>query len=203
MVYANELESDFTQWVAISGRVLGVLFYHPPSDERVRSVLPLFKQDNWVWGGIVLDKKIRADLGNHDRLDEAYQELFLGPNALPAPPWGSVYLDKESVLFGDSTQALQAFMHAHQIDFSSGMYEPEDHIGLLLMLAAYLAENKPDLLPVFLKAHVLTWGYRYLALMGEQTRYPFYCALAQLTQLTLENWQQTLAIPPAKVRLYR
>lgn len=33
-----------------------------------------------------------------EALDTTYQELFIGPAALSAPPWGSVYLDPESVL---------------------------------------------------------------------------------------------------------
>ncbi len=35
--------------------------------------------------------------------------------ALPAPPWGSVWLDKENVLFGDSTLALREWMRANGI----------------------------------------------------------------------------------------
>ena len=33
-------------------------------------------------------------------LTEQYQNLFIGPNELLAPPWGSVYLDPECVIFG-------------------------------------------------------------------------------------------------------
>ncbi|MGB9098314.1 molecular chaperone TorD family protein [Erwinia sp.] len=36
-----------------------------------------------------------------------WQTLFIGPKAFKAPPWGSVYLDGESVLFGDSTHSLR------------------------------------------------------------------------------------------------
>lgn len=69
-------------------------------------------------------------------LPEARQRLFIGPWALPAPPWGSVWLDKESVLFGDSTLALREWMRATGIALSEQRSEPEDHFGTLLLLAA-------------------------------------------------------------------
>jgi TorA maturation chaperone TorD len=31
-----------------------------------------------------------------ETIPEAWQRLFIGPWALPAPPWGSVWLDKEA-----------------------------------------------------------------------------------------------------------
>lgn len=57
------------------------------------------------------------------------------------PPWGSVWLDRESVLFGDSTLALRQWMRENHIAFEMQQNEPEDHFGTLLMLAAWLAEN--------------------------------------------------------------
>ena len=32
-----------------------------------------------------------------------YRRLFVGPGHLPAPPWGSVYTDRECVIFGEAT----------------------------------------------------------------------------------------------------
>lgn len=61
--------------------------------------------------------------------------------ALPAPPWGSVWLDKENVLFGDSTLALREWMRANGIGHATQGQEPEDHFGTLLLLAAWLCES--------------------------------------------------------------
>ena len=74
-------------------------------------------------------------------LTDAWQRLFIGPYALPAPPWGSVWLDRESVLFGDSTLALRQWMRENGIAFEMQQNEPEDHFGTLLLLAAWLIEN--------------------------------------------------------------
>ena len=91
-------------------------------------------------------------------LTEQYQNLFIGPNELLAPPWGSVYLDPECVIFGIQLLALRDFLKRHQIAFQAQQDEPEDHIGLMLMLAAYLAETRPHLLVEFLSQHFIDLG---------------------------------------------
>ena len=70
-----------------------------------------------------------------EKLNDDYQALFIGPNALPAPPWGSVYLDKEAVIFGSSLLELRNFMRQHGISLQLAQKEPEDHFGLMMMMA--------------------------------------------------------------------
>lgn len=55
----------------------------------------------------------------------------------------------------------------------------------MLMLAAYLAENKPELLKEFFAQHLLTWSDRYLQLLAEQADYPFYLHI--YTQLSIKS----------------
>ena len=50
-----------------------------------------------------------AFCGDDDLMWE-YRRLFIGPGAKPAPPWGSVYTDRECVVFGDTTLELRAWM---------------------------------------------------------------------------------------------
>ncbi|GHK51847.1 hypothetical protein KPZU09_15830 [Klebsiella pneumoniae] len=68
-----------------------------------------------------------------ETLPEAAARLFIGPWALPAPPRGSVWLDKESVLFGDSTLALRQWMRENGIALEADGNEPEDHFGTVLL----------------------------------------------------------------------
>ena len=75
-----------------------------------------------------------------------YRRLFTGPGHLVAPPWGSVYTDVESVVFGASTLELRAFMRKAGVARVSDERTPEDHIGLMLAMMAYLAQNKPEFL---------------------------------------------------------
>ncbi|MEG2851090.1 MAG: molecular chaperone TorD family protein, partial [Raoultibacter sp.] len=51
---------------------------------------------------LTLMKEGLADgLGNEELIWE-YRRLFIGPAPKPAPPWGSVYTDRESVVFGQT-----------------------------------------------------------------------------------------------------
>ena len=68
---------------------------------------------------------------------QEYRRLFVGPAPKPAPPWGSVYTDRECVVFGESTLALRAWMRAQGIARLVDDKTPEDHIGLMLVLMAW------------------------------------------------------------------
>lgn len=139
-----------------------------------------------------------------ETLPEAWQRLFIGPWALPAPPWGSVWLDKESVLFGDSTLALRQWMRENGIALEADGNEPEDHFGTVLLLAAWLCETEQDALFAQLLAwHLLPWSGRFLSVFVDHAAHPFYQALGQLAQATLAQWQENLPIAVAQKPLYR
>ena len=124
-------------------------------------------------------------------LAREHQRLFVGPAALPAPPWGSVYLDEESVLFGDSTRALQAFAGRHGIALETGQREPLDHFGLVCWLVAHAAEASDEAaVHELLCEHLLPWSGRFLSLFEEASAgTPFYQAAAGLARLTLDALQ--------------
>ena len=135
---------------------------------------------------------------------DAWQRLFIGPYALPAPPWGSVWLDRESVLFGDSTLALRQWMRENNIAFEMQQNEPEGHFGTLLLLGAWLAENGREAeCEQLLAWHLLPWSTRFLSVFVDNAGHPFYAALGRLAQLTLADWRSGLLIPVAEKTLYR
>lgn len=203
------MQNTFQQ-ISLYGRLLGASFYYEPSDSRIAGVLDFFRQPTWTqeWE-IPLEEnaceKITALIkqGLKQDLTEQYQTLFIGPNELVAPPWGSVYLDPECVIFGNSLLALRDFLKRHQIAFQAQQDEPEDHIGLMLMLAAYLAETRSHLLVEFLSQHLLTWAPHFLTKLANVENHPFYQGLAQLTLITLDDWKQKLSLSVPDVRFYR
>lgn len=194
---------------AFSARVLGALFGFAPDSEQAAPLVSALTTSDWYqdWpyaheslSTLAQTFKTPAD----EPLSEAWQRLFIGPYALPAPPWGSVWLDRESVLFGESTLALRQWMRENAIAFDMQQNEPEDHIGTLLMLAAWLAENGRDTQRDQLLAwHLLPWSHRFLSVFIDNAGHPFYEALGKLAQLTLADWQSTLLIPVAEKPLYR
>ena len=203
------MQNTFQQ-ISLYGRLLGASFYYEPSDSRIAGVLDFFSQPTWTeeWEIPLEEKaceKITAliNQGLTQDLTEQYQNLFIGPNELVVPPWGSVYLDPECVIFGNSLLALRDFLKRHQIAFQAQHDEPEDHIGLMLMLAAYLAKTRPHLLVEFLSQHLLTWAPHFLTKLENVENHPFYQGLAQLTLITLDNWKQKLSLSVPDVRFYR
>ncbi|WP_251230946.1 Tat proofreading chaperone DmsD [Adlercreutzia aquisgranensis] len=144
-----------------------------------------------------------ADGPDADELVWEYRRLFVGPGHLPVPPWGSVYTDVESVVFGESTLALRAFMRKEGVERTADERTPEDHIGLMLALMAYLAREKPESLDEFLSEHLLTWAPHYLDELGEESAHPFYEGLAQLTRATLEGIGRTRGLQVTLPRFYR
>ncbi|MFH5070414.1 Tat proofreading chaperone DmsD [Enterobacter cloacae complex sp. 2024EL-00215] len=194
---------------SFSARVLGALFYFAPDSEQASPLVNALTAGGWTQ-----DWPLTQDVLQHiegtikmpadEPLTDAWQRLFIGPYALPAPPWGSVWLDRESVLFGDSTLALRQWMRENNIVFEMQQNEPEDQFGALLLLAGWLTENGRDTERDQLLAwHLLPWSTRFLSVFVENAGHPFYTALGKLAQLTLADWQSTLIIPVTEKPLYR
>lgn len=138
-----------------------------------------------------------------DDLMWEYRRLFVGPGVKPAPPWGSVYTDHECVVFGQSTLALRSWLGEKGITRLGDTNSPEDHIGLLLLLMSWIAENKPKLLEEFLRLHLLTWSSHFLEQLAAASRNSFYAGLAGLTKTSLEGIQQEMGIVVEYPRYYR
>lgn len=138
-----------------------------------------------------------------DDLTWEYRRLFVGPAAKPAPPWGSVYTDRECVVFGATTLELRAWMREHGVARATDEKTPEDHIGLMLALMAWLAQNQPADLEEFLRLHLLTWAGHFLGELADAAEHPFYEGLARLTAASLDGVKDALELEVVEPRFYR
>lgn len=193
---------------AIAGalRCLAALYRAPPREPALAPILVALRDGEliaqWPFGSPPERDKAAAQIRlglERDDLTSAYRRLFEGPNELRAPPWGSVYLDHEGVLFGRSTTALRRFLRAIGARPMLEINEPEDHIGLMLhLLADLVAANRMAEAAEALTEHMLPWSGRYLDALESEADHPFYEALAVLTALTIAGLAQEVgATAPA------
>ncbi len=75
-----------------------------------------------------------------DDIEFAFNRLFVGPGALDAPPYASVYLDTESRLMAESTRQAAAVYDALGLHSPLSGSLPDDHIALELDALVAFAE---------------------------------------------------------------
>ena len=138
-----------------------------------------------------------------DDLTWEYRRLFIGPAQSRRRRGGSVYTDRECVVFGATTLELRAWMREHGVARAADEKTPEDHIGLMLALMAWLAQNQPADLGEFLSLHFLTWVGHFLDELADAAEHPFYEGLARLTRASLDGVQEALGLEVVTPRFYR
>lgn len=74
-------------------------------------------------------------------LRSEYTRLFVGPDQLPAPPWESIYVSGEALLFQKSTLAVRDAYRASGFRAAGYPREADDHIATELNFMAVLAER--------------------------------------------------------------
>ncbi len=134
---------------------------------------------------------------------EEYRRLFVGPAKKAAPPWGSVYTDHEGVIFGATALDLHDWLSAHGVLVAAGDRMPDDHIGRMLELMAWIAEQRPELLDDYLSGHLLTWSGHFLERVERESAHPFFTGLARLCACTLDGIQAEFSLQPTTPRFYR
>lgn len=203
--------TNFYTESALITKILGALIYFRPSefsDNGLDRVLALQVESQESSTLIkmfqsVLDQFNRADI---DSLNMAHDEFFSGIGDMPVPPWGSVYLDRECVLFGESTSEYKQFLVQQGFEFETHNNDPLDHIGLMLMTLGALLENQTtdeisSALDELLSYHLLPWTPHYLRQVAPLISEPAYAQAIALTQTLLNDLQTAfnLTVKPRKI----
>lgn len=74
-------------------------------------------------------------------LHDDYMRLFIGPGPLLAPPWESVYRNKDGAVFQRETISVKNWYLRFGLALATEYNEPADHIGLQFGFLAYLCER--------------------------------------------------------------
>lgn len=216
----NELLNDnaVREAVMFVGQTLGPLFLDDPRhEEQVVPAIEVFAAldvdaaaEEWPFveaddarSALALMKEGAQAGAQSDEVVWEYRRLFVGPAPKPAPPWGSVYTDRECVVFGGTCLELRQWMREVGIERLGDEKDPEDHIGLMLLLVAWIAEHRPEVLEDCLRLHVLPWSSHLLEELEDAAEQPLYKGLARLARMSLEGMQEAFGIEVAYPRFYR
>jgi len=126
----------------------------------------------------------RSISGSFDWLEPLQVEhtrLFV--NAIPtvvSPPYGSVYLSADGMLYGPSAEKAKAFYREQGFDLA-GEADIPDHISFELeFLALLVEEGKSREEELFLQKHFRPWFPKFKARVLQEGRHPFYGVLVNL-----------------------
>jgi TorA maturation chaperone TorD len=132
-----------------------------------------------------------------DKLLSDYSRLFLGPFEILAKPYGSVYLDGERVVMGDSTMAAVACYREAAFEVAEDFREMPDHIAVQLEFLYLLCFNQNEALAsadqaaqqrwleieqIFLANHLGRWVGDFCQRIREHAETEHYRLLAELTE---------------------
>ncbi len=132
--------------------------------------------------------------GDAEELAVEHARLFVGPQRVIAPPYGSVYLEEGRRVMGESTmEALRTYEDAG-LRLDADFKELPDHVAVELEFAYYLmskgveaaeagiaekARSCESAREAFLDRHLRRWVPPFCARIAEGTENPFYSNLAK------------------------
>lgn len=134
-----------------------------------------------------------------------HSRLFVGPCQLPAPPYGSVWLEQEKSLMGATTVQVANFYTACGLQLAAGTYQVPDQITVELEFMSYLvfkqreaalagnreeADRQVGLQKEFLETFLLPWLTPFTDAVINDGEAPAYMALARCTRLFVTaDWE--------------
>ena len=128
-------------------KLLAACFYEPERDWFIEEQLCTNLQrllDGWASGAAKAASNMSLGLNAADQhnLSVDHAALFVGPFELIAPPYGSVYLEKNRTVMGDSTMQVQR--RYRDAGMAVDIQEPPDHIAIELEFMHHLCMKEAE-----------------------------------------------------------
>ena len=138
-----------------------------------------------------------------EQVEFDFNRLFVGPMALAAPPYASVYLDPEPLLMGRSTLKVREVYHFLGLASPAENSLPDDHIALeldacVVMCSTLTKTHNTELGALwnaFLQEHLQQWIPQFVDRIKHTPEvHPIFCYVAD----RLQTWRDTevAALPP-------
>ena len=175
--------------------------YYPPNEALPDNILDLIEKLELVglqdinWGG---EEILKAD--SIEDLTVEHARLFVGPYTLLAPPYGSVYMEPERRIMGNSTMDVVKRYQQSGLDMAGDFKDAPDHIAAELEFMHFLYsaeaecmqgnEREKELGGVILKNHFLTtclapWIHPFCQNIKNATTNQFYINLAECLEIVI------------------
>jgi TorA maturation chaperone TorD len=128
-------------------RILSANFYLP--DKALYVEEKLFENLVSLSGPVCSNVKFHAQkmakafmVCPEEDLHVEYARLFVGPNELQAPPYGSVYLEEGNRVMGNTTLAVRKMYEEADLSLANDVKQPDDHISLELEFMYYMIHKE-------------------------------------------------------------
>lgn len=127
-----------------------------------------------------------------------FTRLFIGPYSPPAPPYGSIYLEAERKVMGDSTMDAESRYGRYGIAVAGNFKDVPDHIAAELEFMYFLIHREVELIfagnreavyniifeqQSFMNDHLSRWVPDFTDLVIQNADMPFYRSLARVTRV--------------------
>lgn len=211
---------------ALAYGFLNRVFYEPPTADFINTLVdgdlfadwPLDTVNEETEIGLRLLQAFSAHWSDEGLPDLVWDftRLFIGPAHVLAPPWESVYLSRDGLLFDEQTVQVRRVYARYGLQAPRLNAEPDDHLGLELALMVHLcslglnALQQDDVAGLesslqaqrdFLKEHLLRWAPQCLGLVIQHANSDYYRGAAHLALGCLEQAAATLGLDmPQEVR---
>lgn len=178
-------------------KVLNILYC-----DHTRTALELLSIEAGLHGEKDFIKQLETN--KDDTLEKCcseYTRLFIGPTTLPAPPWESVYLTKERLIFQESTLKVRQCYLKYNFLPANYRSEADDHLALELDFMANLSQLTEsvfqddkinDVIEIlkdqkaFLEQHLLVWVPQFVSELEAATSHPLYREMASVLREFLQ-----------------
>ncbi len=177
--------------------------YYLPDEGLIENLSGLDTKMGEVFSDIARHCPRKSDI---DSLAVDYSKLFVGPYGLLAPPYGSVYLEDESRVMGNSTVDVKKRYTEEGLDI--GLKEAPDHVAIELEFMYFLihkeieAFNNNDFDGIvryqgkqraFLETHLGEWISDFADKAEANAQAEFYRILAQVTRAFVKKDLKSLS----------
>lgn len=159
-------------------------------------------------GGIHLEEELmsRPEAKLVEDLAIEYTQLFIGPGG-HISPHESVFVDKEKMLWGETTAKVKRFIEGLGLNFHTEWKGIPDHISVELELMQRLTAREAqawdesdtestdrclELEARFMQEHLAQWIHLFCDKVFERANFVFYKGMAQLTKDFIESEQEYL-----------